>query len=155
MDQSLVHRKCSLYFDLPYFDILFRSIYLCKKEHTIVITKKKHYISRNITEKLKIIKEIENEKNLKDVVKEFGVKQSTTKNRDSLKRQGNENPTILKSKKMCSSSSKYPQLNNAVALFVHNKRVIPTSSCLALFIKKPNCMLKPRVLRILRKVTVG
>jgi hypothetical protein len=48
---------------------------------------------------LQLIIEIENGKKIKDVVKEFGVKQSTLstlyKNRDSLKRQGNENPTTL------------------------------------------------------------
>jgi hypothetical protein len=48
---------------------------------------------------LQLIKAIENGKKIKDVVKEFGVKQSTLstlyKNRDLLKRQANHNPISL------------------------------------------------------------
>jgi phenylalanyl-tRNA synthetase beta subunit len=66
--------------------------------------KNKTYISRNIIEKLQLIIEIENNKKIKDVLKEFGVKQSIIltlhKNRDSLKWQGNQNPTAVKSKKI-------------------------------------------------------
>jgi hypothetical protein len=51
--------------------------------------KKNRNITRNITEKLQLIKEIENGKKIKYVVKEFGVKQRTLltlfKNWDSLK----------------------------------------------------------------------
>jgi sugar phosphate isomerase/epimerase len=73
---------------------------------------------------LQLIKEIENGKKIKDVVKEFGVKPSTLstlyKNLDSLKRQGNENPTTLKSKKI--HSCKHTQLANTVALLVLQAR---------------------------------
>jgi phenylalanyl-tRNA synthetase beta subunit len=80
----------------------FNSFFVC--EILKMNNKNKTYISRNITEKLQLIIEIENNKKIKDVLKEFGVKQSIIltlhKNRDSLKWQGNQNPTALKSKKV-------------------------------------------------------